>query len=73
MKEMINVVAVSYFNTLPFIYGILNDKNLMSKINLRFEYPSKCADLIKSGEVDLGLIPIIEIIDMTYSEIIGKY
>ena len=40
---------------------------------MRFEYPLKCADLIKSGEVDLGLIPIIEIIDMTYSEIIGKY
>ena len=40
---------------------------------MRLEYPSKCADLIKSGEVDLGLIPIIELVDMTYSEIIGKY
>ena len=73
MKEMINVVAVSYLNTLPFIYGILNDKDLMSQINLRLEYPSKCADLVKSGEVDLGLIPIIELIDMPYSEIIGEY
>ena len=73
MKEMINVVAVSYLNTLPFIYGILNNKDLMSQINLRLEYPSKCADLIKSGEVDLGLIPIIELIDMPYSEIIGEY
>ena len=70
---MINVVAVSYLNTLPFIYGILNNKDLMSQINLRLEYPSKCADLIKSGEVDLGLIPIIELIDMPYSEIIGEY
>ena len=73
MKEMINVVAVSYLNTLPFIYGILNDKDLMSQINLRLEYPSKCADLVKSGEVDLGLIPITELIDMPYSEIIGEY
>tara|TARA_B100001057_G_scaffold249853_1_gene250131 strand:- start:2134 stop:2889 length:756 start_codon:yes stop_codon:yes gene_type:complete len=73
MKEMINVVAVSYLNTLPFIYGILNDKDLMSQINLRLEYPSKCADLLKYGEVDLGLIPIIELIDMPYSEIIGEY
>ena len=73
MKEMINVVAVSYLNSLPFINGILNDKNLMSQINLRLEYPSKCSDLLKSGEVDLGLIPIIELIDMPYSEIIGKY
>ena len=73
MKEIINVVAVSYLNTLPFIYGILNDKDLMSQINLRLEYPSKCSDLLKSGEVDLGLIPIIELIDMPYSEIIGEY
>ena len=73
MKEKINVVVVSYLNTLPFIYGIMNDKDLMSQINLRLEYPSKCSDLLKSGEVDLGLIPIIEIIDMPYSEIIGEY
>ena len=73
MKEKINVVAVSYLNTLPFIYGILDDKDLMSQINLRLEYPSKCSDLLKSGEVDLGLIPIIELIDMPYSEIIGEY
>ena len=73
MKEKINVVAVSYLNTLPFIYGILDDKDLMSQINLRLEYPSKCSDLLKSGEVDLGLIPIIELIDMPYSEIIGDH
>ena len=73
MKEMINVVVISYLNSLPFIYGILNDKDLMSQINLRLEYPSKCSDLLKSGEVDLGLIPIIELIDMPYSEIIGEY
>ncbi|GIR13431.1 MAG: hypothetical protein CM15mP23_20060 [Cryomorphaceae bacterium] len=73
MKEMINVVAISYLNTLPFVFGIQNNKDLMSQINLRLEYPSKCADLIKSDEVDLGLIPIIEIIDMPYFEIIGEY
>ena len=73
MNEMINVVAISYLNTLPFIYGILNNKDLLSQINLRLEYPSKCADLIKSGEVDLGLIPIIELIDMPHSQIIGEY
>ena len=70
---MINVVAISYLNTLPFVFGIQNNKDLMSQINLRLEYPSKCADLIKSDEVDLGLIPIIEIIDMPYFEIIGEY
>tara|TARA_A100001015_G_scaffold251206_1_gene290073 strand:- start:251 stop:505 length:255 start_codon:yes stop_codon:yes gene_type:complete len=73
MKKKINVVAVSYLNTLPFIYGILDDKDLMSQINLRIEYPAKCSYLVKSGQVDLGLIPIIELINMPYSDIIGEY
>ena len=73
MKEKINVAAVSYLNTIPFLYGIQNDQDLMSQINLRLEYPSKCSNLIISGEVDLGLVPIIELIDRSYLEIIGEY
>ena len=73
MKEKVNVAAVSYLNTIPFLYGIQNDKGLMSQINLRLEYPSKCADLLKSGEVDIGLIPIVEIPDIPAAEIIGEH
>ena len=73
MKEKINVAAVSYLNTVPFLYGIQNDKDLMSQINLRLEYPSRCADLLKSGEVDISLIPIVEIPDIPTAEIIGGH
>ena len=73
MKKKISVAAVSYLNTITFLYGIQNDKDLMSQINLRLEYPSRCADLLKNGEVDIGLVPIIEIPQIPYSEIIGEH
>jgi len=73
MNSKIQIAAVSYLNTIPFLYGIQNDKDLMSQVNLRLEYPSKCADLLKSGEVDLGLIPVAEIPNIAAAEIIGEH
>ncbi|MAZ30596.1 MAG: hypothetical protein CMP57_00715 [Flavobacteriales bacterium] len=73
MKEKLNVVAISYLNTLPFLYGIRKDKDLMNQLNLRLEYPSLCADLLKSGNVDVGLIPVTEILQLDDPRIIGDF
>ena len=64
MKDKLNIVAISYLNTIPFLYGIRKDKDLMSQLNLRLEYPSLCADLLKSGQADVGLIPVAEIVHL---------
>ncbi len=73
MIEKINIALVSYLNTLPFLYGIQKDEALMSQVNLRLEYPSKCADLLKSGDVSLSLVPVVEIPNIPNSQIIGDY
>ena len=73
MKHKIQLAAVSYLNTIPFLYGITQDKFLKSQVELRLEYPSKCADLLKSGEVDIALIPVAEIPNIPSAEIIGDY
>ena len=73
MERKIKVAAVSYLNTIPFLYGIENSKSLSSQLDLRLEYPSKCADLLKSGAVDLALIPVAEIPNIPSAEIIGDY
>ena len=41
---MIKISAVSYLNTLPFIYG-LNNSSLSEIINLNLDYPSICAKI----------------------------
>ena len=73
MKHKIQLAAVSYLNTIPFLYGVDEDRCLKSQVELRLEYPSKCADLLKSGEVDLALIPVAEIPNIPNAEIIGDY
>jgi chorismate dehydratase len=53
----IRLGAVSYLNTRPLVYGLDRRADLF---DLRFDVPSRCADLLREGHIDLGLIPSIE-------------
>lgn len=53
----IRITAVSYYNTLPFIYG-LTHSGLLTGFELSLDVPSECARKIGSGEADVGLIPV---------------
>jgi len=53
----IQVTAVSYLNTKPFLYGIFQ-KGMDQKIHLELDIPSVCAQKLASGEADLGLVPV---------------
>jgi chorismate dehydratase len=51
------ITAVSYYNTLPFIYG-LTKSGLLSDFKLSLDVPSECARKIIADEADIGLIPV---------------
>ncbi|HEV2200539.1 MAG TPA: menaquinone biosynthesis protein [Bryobacteraceae bacterium] len=55
-----SVCAVSYLNTVPLVWGLLQDAALQPVFNLRFALPSRCAEELASGEADLGIVPVIE-------------
>ena len=48
--------AVGYLNARPLVYGL----EALPQFELRFDVPSKCAELLHEGAIDLGLIPSIE-------------
>jgi chorismate dehydratase len=54
------VCAVSYLNTTPLTWGLLHGPQ-RDAFDLRFEIPSICAALLRTGEVDIGLVPAIEL------------
>ncbi len=56
--------AVSYLNTKPLVYGLDAHPD---QFDVRFDVPSKCAELLHEGRVDLGLIPAIEYLRGTYA------
>lgn len=54
------VCAVSYLNTTPLIWGLVHGPQ-RGLVDLRFEIPARCAELLRSGEADVGLVPVIEL------------
>jgi chorismate dehydratase len=54
--KTVRIGAVEYLNSRPHVYGL--DRS--PRFQVRFDVPSKCADLLHEGAVDLGLIPSIE-------------
>ncbi|MEL6866116.1 MAG: menaquinone biosynthesis protein [Bacteroidota bacterium] len=71
MKK-IKVTAVSYLNTKPLLYGLLQDQ-LEKHIDLQLNIPSVCAEKLKSGAVDLGLVPVAIIPELEQPYIISDY
>lgn len=69
---MIRISAVSYTNTLPFIYGLKNS-SIKSKINLSLDYPALCAQKLIEDKVDIGLIPVAAILNLPQHFIISDY
>lgn len=47
--------AVDYLNVRPLVHGLDGDP----AFDLRFDPPSVCASLLRSGDIDLGMIPSI--------------
>lgn len=60
MIEKVNISAVSYLNTIPFVYG-LQQTPIKDDINLMLDYPAECARKVINGEADLGLVPVAAI------------
>ena len=69
---MVRITAVSYLNTIPFIYGIENSV-LSYNIELSLDYPTICADKLIADEVDLALVPVVVIADLKEYYIISDY
>jgi chorismate dehydratase len=57
MTQPVRVSAVSFLNARPLVVGLEHEPALF---DLRFDLPAVCADRLHRGEVDLGLIPVIE-------------
>ena len=58
-KSRLRVGAVSFLNTKPLIYPLLNKENQTNMV-LSLDVPSRVATLLSEGRLDVGLIPIIE-------------
>lgn len=63
---------MSYLNAKPLLYGIKNHP-VSEKIELVEDYPSRIAQMLIDGEIDIGLIPVAATCEMKEWHIIGDY
>jgi chorismate dehydratase len=71
--EKIRISAVSYLNTIPFIFGIEQSDELSKQIELSKDIPSICAKKLLNDEVDLGLVPVAIIPELNKAHIVSDY
>ena len=71
MQEL-RISAVSYLNTLLFVYG-LKHSGFIRQSQLSLDVPSVCADKLISGEADAGLVPVAAIPLIKNARIISDY
>ena len=70
--DKVRITAVSYLNTNPLLYGILQHE-VAKQIDLQLDIPSKCAEKLKVDEVDLALMPVAGIPDVPQAQIVSDY
>jgi chorismate dehydratase len=70
--ELLKISAVSYLNTIPFVYGIQRS-GLLKNYRLDLDIPSLCAKKLKNGEVDVALIPVGALNDLDSFKFITDY
>tara|TARA_B110000495_G_scaffold186792_1_gene185630 strand:+ start:110 stop:847 length:738 start_codon:yes stop_codon:yes gene_type:complete len=69
---MIKVAAISYLNSIPFIYGLENS-NIYSDIILSLDYPSRVADSLLNDKVDIALAPIVVLNELKDYNVVSEF
>lgn len=65
------IAAVSYLNTIPFIYGIAHEGNFRAELLLT--PPADCARNYREGRADIALVPAAAVPSLPDAEIVTQY
>ncbi len=65
------IAAVSYLNTIPFIYGIEHEGNLRAELLLT--PPNECTRNFVEGNADIALVPVAAVPLLKDAELITEY
>ena len=72
MSKRLNITAVSYLNTIPFVFGLMHTADSNS-FNLQLDYPAECARKLLNNEVDIGLVPLYAVLKNPEYRLISDY
>lgn len=70
--DKVRVTAVSYLNTKPLLYGLLNSP-IAAQLDLELNIPSVCAEKLTKGQADLALVPVAVLPELDNPHVISDY
>lgn len=59
-SSRLRIGAVTYLNTKPLVYGLAER---LPMAELSYDYPSRLADALTAGELDIALVPSAEVLE----------
>lgn len=72
MINKLKATAVSYLNTKPLLFGLVQ-AGMNKSLDLELNIPSECARKLAAGEVDLGLVPVAVIPELPRAYIVSDF
>ncbi len=69
----IKISAVSYLNSLPFVWGLNQSEYIRNNTLLQLDIPSDCAKNLLNKKVDIGLVPVAILPQLSEYQIISDY
>lgn len=72
MERKIRIGAVSYLNTKPLLYGLQHGP-IWDDIELTLDYPSNLVKALKNDQIDIGLLPVAALLDISDYQIVSDY
>lgn len=69
---IIRVSAISYLNTIPFVYGLKNHK-VSKMIGLQYSSPGAAAADLLEGRSDLGIVPSVIVPKLGIDKIVSDF
>ena len=72
MEVKIRVGAVSYLNTKPMLFGLVNGP-IKDEIELILDYPARLIEMLKTGTIDIGLVPVGALPELGEYHIVSDY
>ncbi|MEL7159648.1 MAG: menaquinone biosynthesis protein [Bacteroidota bacterium] len=70
--ERHRLVAVSYLNTKPLLYGLLRS-DVQEELDMDLAIPSECARRLAAGEADIGLVPVAVIPELPEAHLLSDF
>src|SRR6516165_3707713 len=57
----LRISAISFLNTAPLMWDFYNDPTaeITENFNFRYDVPSTCAQALREGNADIGIIPVV--------------